>query len=310
MIDKGLIIIPYAYGGNTGVSIQNVDRQMDIYMKNVCVSAISAKANAGEKADVMVISNIELPEPYLSLIKSHGINFERCPFDKFNFGSETKSGRKVRWQLAYYKLCSLAHCAKKHEYSYYCFLDSDVFVQRSFDRIWADAKYNIMLYDVNEPSTGYMVTEMQNYLGDKRPLPHYGGEFFAASSELTLRFIAECEKIFVDMINADFISDNGDEFITSIAADRLKINVKNAGAYIHRYWTGAYRLVCNDFDKNNITILHVPAEKEQGILKIYTKYISKKQFPNNKTVWDLLHLYRPSMRVRFGLFLRRVGIIK
>lgn len=307
---KGLFIIPYAYGGNTGVSIQNVDKQLEIYMKNVCVAAVSAKRNGGENTDVMVVSNIDIPQPYVSILKSNGVLLDLCPFDVFNFGSQTKSGRKVRWQLAYYKLCALAHSIEKHDYGYYGFLDSDVFVQRSFDRIWTDAQYNIMLYDVNEPCDGYMVKEMQDFLNIPGPLTHFGGEFFAASRSLALDFISECKRIFETMVERDFVSDNGDEFITSIAASRLKDLVKNAGAYIRRYWTGSYRLVCSDFDKNNITILHVPAEKEQGIIKIYNRFVSKSELPSGAAVWRLLHLNHPSWRVRTAKVLRRIGLIK
>ncbi len=309
-INKGLVIIPYAYGGNTGASIQNINGQLEIYLKNVCVAAVSAKMNAGEHTDVKVVSNIAIPEPYQSVLKSNSIESVYCPFDRFNFREQTKSGKKVRWQLAYYKLCALKHSLESLRYDYYCFLDSDVFIQRTFDRIWTDAQHNIMLYDVNEPCDGYMIQEIQKYLRDNKPLTHYGGEFFAASRTLAYDFINECEKIFEDMVNADFVSDNGDEFITSIAAARQKEKVKNAGAYIRRYWTGSYRLVCNDFDKSNITILHVPAEKEQGIIKIYNKFISKGKIPQKETVWHLLNLNHPSLRVRTGKLLRKIGFIK
>lgn len=310
MNNQGLIIIPYACGGNTGASIQNVDRQFDTYMKNVCVSAISAKKNAGANADVRVVTNITIPEPYLSLLQKNGVDTELCEFDRFNFGQQTKSGKKVRWQLAYYKLCALAHCIESHDYSYYCYLDSDVFVQREFDRIWTDASYNIMLLDANEPTDGYMVKEMQLFLGDERPLTHYGGEFFASSRNLAKKFIRECNKVFDEMMAADFVSENGDEFITSIAASRLKDSVKNAGAYIRRYWTGSYRLVCNDYDKRNITILHVPAEKEQGVIKIYNKYISQGNIPEKEAVWKIFHLRKPSLRVLVGHALRKTGLLK
>ena len=73
MKKSGLIIIPYDCGGNTGVSIQNVGRQVDIYLKNVCVAALSAKVNSADVADIMVVSNIDLPEPYGGLLKRNGV---------------------------------------------------------------------------------------------------------------------------------------------------------------------------------------------------------------------------------------------
>lgn len=308
--EKGLIIIPYAFGGNTGASIQNVERQLEIYMKNVCVSAVSAKRNSGEKSDVMVVSNIVPPQPYLSILESHKIIIRQFPFDEFNFGEKKAGGKSVRWQLAYYKLCSLKHVLDNYNYGCYCFMDSDVYVQRSFDRIWEEARHNIMLYDINEPCDGYMVREMKQFLKTEKPLTHYGGEFFAASRDLSIEFIKKCNNVFIEMNQVDFVSENGDEFITSIAAYRLREHVRNASAYIRRYWTGSYRLICNDFDKDNITILHVPAEKEQGIIKIYERYISQYTIPSGKKVWQILNLYRPSMRVCTGIFLRKMGFLK
>lgn len=303
---KGLIIIPYAYGGKTGVNIQKIENQQEIYLKNICVAAISAKQNAGSDADVVVVSNIDIPEPYLQILQTKGICVDSCPFDKFNFGHVTKSGKNVRWQLAYYKLCALAHCLNKYKYDLYCFLDTDVFIQRTFDKIWLDARHNIMLYDVNTPVDGYIVSEINQFLGIDKPLTHYGGEFFAASADLTRKFVSECYKIYMEMIEADFVSDNGDEFITSIAAFRLKIDVKNAGAYIRRYWTGSWRLVCNDYDKSNIVVLHVPAEKEQGIIRIFDRFIKIGKVPIKEQVWSILHLRRTSLRVAIGCILRKV----
>lgn len=311
MQNRKLIIIPYAYGGNTGVSIQNTEQQFTTYMKNNCVACISAKENAGADSDVMLISNIDVPEPYLSLLKSKGVLIQSCPFDKFNFGSSSNDGQKISWQLAFYKLCAIDFCVRNLDYDFYCYMDSDVFVQRSFDRIWEDAKYNVMLYDVNEPTDGYMVKEMRDFLKDGRSHTHYGGEFFVANRELAMKFVDGCQQVYDEMIASGYMTKSGDEFITSIVASRMKSEIKNAGAYIRRYWTGSYRLMCNDYEKNNIAILHMPAEKEQGIIRIYDKFVSHHGvIPSNKQVWKICNFKSPSLRVRIGIMLRELGLVK
>ncbi|WP_336533512.1 hypothetical protein [Bacteroides acidifaciens] len=310
MGNRRLIIVPYAYGGNTGVSIQNRGKQLTTYMKNNCTACLSTKVNVEDDVDVMLISNIEIPEPYASLLSSKGILLQICPFDKFNFGSANKVGEKIQWQLAFYKLCALSFCVRNLDYDCYCFMDSDVFVQGAFEKIWKDAEQNIMLYDINEPTDGYMVKEMQEFLHTNSYLTHFGGEFFAANKQLTEQFITGCERVYREMIDANYMTKSGDEFITSIVASRMKLKVKNAGAYIRRYWTGSYRLMCNDYEKNNIVILHMPAEKEQGIIKLYDKYISKGTVPKKQTVWKIGNFKHPSLRVRIGLFLRLLGILK
>ncbi|MDE7381510.1 MAG: hypothetical protein K2N03_05205 [Muribaculaceae bacterium] len=308
--NKGLIILPYAYGGVTGASIQNVDRQKETYLKNICTAALSAKHNAGVNTEVMVVSNIDIPSPYGELLTDKGVAVEKCEFDRFNFGSSAKDGTPVRWQLAFYKLCALAHCIEKFDYMAFCFLDADVYVQQNFDRIWTDAQNNILLYDLNATIDGYMVKEMKEFLKNERFLTHYGGEFFAASKSLASKFLDEAEKVYDKMLAEEYMTRSGDEFITSIAADNLREYIKNGGSYIRRYWTGSYRVVCNDYDKGNIVILHVPAEKEQGIVRIYNKYISKDIIPGNKVVWKHLHLRKQSLRVSIGKTLRRLGILK
>lgn len=307
---KKLIIIPYAYGGNTGCSIQNETKQFDTYMKNVCVAASSAVRNSGPDTDIMVVSNIELSEPYQSLIKGFDIKFQLCPFNRFNFGSETADGKIVSWQLAFYKLCALAYCVANFDYSHICFMDTDVFVQNSFEPIWREADKNILLYDICAPSDGYMVKEMQEYLETDECLTHFGGEFFAASSELAVDFIVECEDVFSDMLSSGYVTTSGDEFITSIVAHRMKHKVKNAGAYIRRYWTGSYRLVCDDYKHRNIIVLHMPAEKEQGIISLYNRFVRKRIVPKKELVWRRCHLNHRGLRVRVGVFARRLGLVK
>ena len=310
MNSKGLIIVPYAYGGNTGVSIQKPKKQVTTYMKNCCVACMSAKQNAGVGNDVMLVTNIDVPEPYASLLTSNGVAIEKCQFDRFNFGSVDKDGKTVNWQLAFYKLCAIEHCVKNFEYDYYSYLDSDVFVQGSYDKIWQDARNNIMLYDVCEPCDGYMVKEMQGFLHTDKCLTHFGGEFFAASRANALQFVGECGKVYDEMIATQYTTNSGDEFITSIAASRMKPNIKNAGAYIRRYWTGSYRLICNDYEKNSIVILHVPAEKEYGIIKIYNKYVSAGKLPTKEQVWRICNFKNASIRVRIGIILRKLGLVK
>ena len=309
MNNDKLIIIPYAYGGNTGVSIQKPSLQFTTYMKNNCVACLSAKENAGSDTDVMLISNIEIPDPYASLLKSKGIILQLCPFDSFNFDKAIQAGREVRWHLAFYKICALKFCVLNTNYKYFCYMDSDVFIQRSFERIWNDSKYKVMLYDINEPTDGYMVKEMQHFLQDECFLTHYGGEFFAASKFLAEKFVCECERVYNQMVDIGYITTSGDEFIISIAASRMLPDVKNSGAYIRRYWTGSYRLMCDDYKKNNISILHIPAEKEHGMIKLYDRYVSHGKIPTCKDVWKVCNFYHPSIRVCMGLLLRKIIVI-
>lgn len=306
---SNLLLIPYAYGGNTGLNIQKPKKQFDIYMKNCSVACLSAVKNIGSDTDVALVTNAEVPEPYKSLLTNNGVLIISNEFDSFNFQPFVEKGIKVKWQLAFYKLCALRYCVKNLDYQNYAYLDSDVFIQGSFENIWKECSENILLYDFGGTCRDSMLDEMKVF--DNQCLKtHWGGEFYASNKQLAEKFSDECLKIYEEMIAKEFMTVQGDEFITSVAAARLREYVKNAGAYIFRYWTGSFRLICNNYKTNDIAILHLPAEKEQGILRLYSRYISRGIVPSNKKVWKIVHLNHRSLRVVVGVTLRKMGLVK
>lgn len=86
---KGLVIIPYAYidGFSIGVNIRKQGAK-DIYLKNCCVASISARKKCGINTDVAIISNIDIPEPYKSLLESQSVKIINYSFDEFNFNAQ------------------------------------------------------------------------------------------------------------------------------------------------------------------------------------------------------------------------------
>lgn len=308
--NRGIIMIPYAYlvNSNTGVNIANRSKQVDIYMKNCCVACLSAKKYNDSDTDVALVTNIDPPKEYRDILESHKIKIIHADFDLFNFSGE------YTWALAFYKLCALHHVLHEYDYDYYAYLDSDVFIQSSFNNIWTECDAHILLYDINH---GLQVKHYQHILSEMRDfmpslfsngnLPtHYGGEFFAANRANTLIFIKNCEEIYAEMCQQKFNTTHGDEFIISIAADKLGSLIKNAGAYIYRFWTGSSRLISACYMYNPVVVLHVPAEKEFGMLAVYDKYIKQGRLPHNiNKVYRLLHLTHPSLRTRIAQLVKR-----
>lgn len=238
-----LICIPFAYeeNMNSGVNVSIKGKgKIEIYLKNACVALISAKYYNPD-SDVALVTNFgrwNIPEEFLSIFDKWEIKVMEIPFDQFRFqGSYT-------WALAFYKLCVLKKlsCMK---YESICYMDTDVYIQGSFDAIWTECRQNIMLYDINHGLN-------------------------------TRDYVLLC-----------------DEFILSLAANEMRESIKNAGAYIYRFWTGAgFRLISTCYEYNRITILHLPAEKEQGMLKIYDKYIKIGKIPVDEKVWKTFRLNR------------------
>lgn len=300
---RGLILVPYAYKSeyNTGVNIRSKKTAQDVYLKNCCVACVSAKHHAGSDTDVALISNIEPPREYRNILEKNGVKIIRQDFDLFNFGG------KYTWSLAFYKLCALYHAVRNLSYGYYAFVDTDVYFQADFENIWKECDSHVLLYDINH---GLQVEHYRHFLQEISDFReertecemgggyavHYGGEFFAANAEKALEFTQRCEEIYSQMIKRDFTTTHGDEFITSLAAARMKNSVKNAGAYVFRFWTGPFRLVSTCYQYNPVAVLHVPAEKERGMLRLFDKFIQAGKIPTKEQAHKILHLRHRSLR--------------
>lgn len=296
---KNLICIPFAYeeGMNSGVNISESERKNN-YLKNAFVALFSAKQYNPE-CDVALATNLkteDIPGEYAELLKKQDIQVIQIPFEKFRFADN------YRWSLAFYKLCVLSHIAQLG-YQALCYMDTDVFIQGSFESIWTECEENILLYDIhhgmNTPNYLIFLKEVEKFLGIRKNITHYGGEFFAASSTNAVLFCNECDRIYREMLEKNFETTRGDEFILSIAASEMRGLVKNAGAYICRFWTSAYfRLVSTCYRYNRVSVLHMPDEKNRGMMKLYEKYCKKGILPTDKQVWKICRLTRLPIRDR------------
>ena len=309
---KSLIIIPFAYINDykTGVNVSKKQNIIDLYMKNCCVACISARSKNDFSVDVAFVTNIDIPLKYKKILIGNHIKIYKVHYDRFLFTKE------YSWSLAFYKLCALSHVVEDYNYDYYCYLDSDVYVQNSFDLIWKECSSHILLYDfchgLQASAYNKFVLEVNQFCmltrGERCDyITHYGGEFFAANRENTLVFIKNCNFIYNQMIQLGFNTTRGDEFIISLSADVLGKKIKNAGAYIFRFWTGYFRLIYTGFEFDPITILHCPSEKSTGLIKIFNKYVDKgKAFPSNYCIHKLLHLRRMRLKTWLQLFFQRI----
>lgn len=269
------------------------------------MACTSAKLNAGTDIDVVLITNIDIPDPYASLFKDAGVLLYRCPFDCFTFDNDYK------WSLAYYKLCALSHIVSELPYSLIAYLDIDVYVQSSFRYIWNECSHNICLYDICH---GLQTENYQRFLKEAESyyhrsqvgLTHFGGEFFAANKQNAKLFVETCRNIYESMKQKGIRVNTGDEFIVSLAAHEMSGYIRNAGAYISRYWTRRFRLVSTNYEFNPVMVLHCPAEKKYGLIRIYNYYKKKKRFPSRNRVWAMLHLSRPSLIIRVALWWTRM----
>lgn len=296
ILGKNIIMIPYAdiIGANTGVNLKKTSLRKKIYLENCCVALLSAK-HYNPDCTIALVTNTDIPTEYASLLHRNNIEIITAPFDSFSFDNQ------YTWALAFYKLCALNYVSVHHPHDAYCYLDSDVCIQNDFSAIWEECAAHIMMYDINHglqvEHYRHFLKEIESFTETPQLITHYGGEFFAANHKNTLLFLEHCHSIYNEMQKKRFVTTHGDEFITSLAAKELGSLIKNAGAYIFRFWTGGFRLVSTCHQNNPVFILHVPAEKEYGMRRLYCRYIRKGQVPKKKTLWRFLHITHRSGKI-------------
>ena len=285
-----VIFVPYAdiKGASYGLNTNKGERPREIYFKNVCVSLFSAKYYNPD-ADVALVTNIDLPEEYDSFLRLNSVKIIKAPFEKFKFDDQ------YPWCLAFYKLCALEFMVRNTKYDFFSYIDSDVYVQANFNGIWKECKYSALLYDLNngfcEDFYEEFISTINDFTGKDENITHYGGEFFAANRANAEFFADKCEKIFEQLIDEKIIMTYGDEFIVTIAASQMKERIKNSGSYVFRCFIKPFSGVKMYYPVNNsLTVLHLPFQKETGMIKLYDRYIKKGKLPKRKTLYKILKI--------------------
>ena len=86
----------------------------------------------------------------------------------------------------------------------------------------------------------------------------------------------------------------------------MKHRIKNAGAYVFRFWTGSFRVISSTYKNQEVTVLHVPGEKEKGMITLYNHYWKKGKVPSKKKVWRKLHIIHPSLIVMLKIIVKQI----
>lgn len=245
---KNLIFCSYAYVAGLKSSTEknqpNSSEKILTYLKCCVVSLVSAKTrNPG--SDVALVTNIDVPNAIINILKANKIILLYKEFDSFRFESS------IQWSLAFYKLCVLKYVVENFDYDNYLLVDSDTYFISEIKDLWTEAEYHILLLDLAHnlsiSQTQNMNNEYMDLYKEKKFLLNYGGEFICGNRSQLKHFIKECQRIHEDMISSSVITKHGDEFIICIAAERNKDIVKNAAAYVSRYWTGRFYLVSTNY---------------------------------------------------------------
>lgn len=289
---------------NSSVNV-NVDfLKNNGYIKNSLVSLFSAK-KYNSNDEVALILNFKLNNEYERLFKEFNIKIYYVPFSKYVFPKD------YGWSLAFYKLCALEYVINNLEFKNYCMLDTDTISIGSFNNLWIECQRNILLYDIhhslNIKQAITMNEEYKSLNNETRYLTNYGGEFIAGEKEKLKIFMRRCQFYYDKMINLNFETKHGDEFIIACVAseNNIKCYIKNANAYINRYWTSNFYLISTNNIYNPVAVMHLPDEKNRGIISLY-KYIKRnKELPSLNRIFKLVNL-----PTQISSFRKKIKIIK
>lgn len=294
---KNVICNAFAFREGYQTSIQlggkADDKMLTVYMKNIFVSLKSAKLH-NPQDDVLLVTNCEIPKEYGDLFEQHGIRKMVVPFDRFVMPE------KFVWALAYFKLCAMSYVLERTDYDRYLLLDADTVTTHSYEEMWQEADYNLMLYPVGHSffhkdreiiRRDYERLYAQNTLN----LVHYGGEYICAGREELSLFVKLWEAVYNDMKKLGFpVAENaGDETVLSIAAAQMP-RVTDAGAYIARYWTEDFYLVSTNTTANPVAVWHIPNEKRTGFVTLFHYYEKHGAFPQTEKLRRIFGMRRDS----------------
>lgn len=287
---KNLIFCAFAFKEGFQTSMQTEKEAgslvTEMYLKNIFVALTSAKLY-NPNDDVCLVTNCDLPDEWQKRMDGQGLMVKKVAFNAFEIPKE------FPWALAFYKLCALeAMTEQGAEYDHILIMDADTYTTRSYEELWQEADYGVLLFPVghcyNHSDREIIRRDFVKYFPEKASslnIVHYGGEFVAGKVEALKHYLEYCTKIYDRIKAAGYQMEDhaGDETIWSVAAALAKnegdLTITEAGAYIYRFWTGAFYLTSTVTVSNPVCIWHIPNEKETGFIRLYNYYQKHQAFP-------------------------------
>lgn len=264
----------------------------EMYLKNLYVALASARA-LNPQDDVYLSVNYEINEDWVKRFEAAGVIVRVMDFSSFVVPKE------FPWSLAFFKMCVLDTWVSEGKYDRYLILDADTYTARSYGDLWKESDFGILLYPLghsfSHPDRETIRKDFIRLLPEDAsglPITHYGGEFIGGNrADLTV-FMNKCRELFDKLSREGFKADEkiGDEDLWSIAATLLnrQMYIIPATPYNFRFWTREFYLISTVTVSNPVCVWHLPAEKENGIIRLYNYRLKKGSFPTPERAAALL----------------------
>lgn len=288
--NRNIVIVPYCDAANavSGANIVNYENRKETYMKNLCIALISAADHNGNDTDVCLVTDTMPEKKYADLITASGAKIIIVKYDMFRFSAD------YPWSLAYYKLCALYHIVHEAQYENYCIMDTDVMAINEMAPVWdACDNFAILSYSVLEDFYANKYREfllgIQAFQGLSVNVDRFSGSFIAFSSSHAKVYSETALEVFNEMIEKQYVTPYGDEFIEAVTFKRMSADVTDFKEYTKQFWTDSKHSITGRFS-DSLVLIHLPNEKERGMIKLFDSYYSKGKKPSVSKIRTVLSL--------------------
>ena len=319
MASKKLVFIPVSHKENYSMSANlsfSNDRGYEIYLQNAIVALKSVKDHNAD-VDVALVTNFPLDEFYGNTLKKYGILHMLCPFVDYTMPPN------FTWSLAFYKIATVKYVVEQLDYDYYLQLESDELCIHSLDDMWGELDHKLLTvfspFRHGHPNRNVYSKLYGAYVGntDGCVIEKTGAGFIAGSKASLTHFVEICDKIYGYITEHIDEQDTGlgDELYTSMYCALYPERVSRANPYVDIYWTGKFYFVSTNYQNDAVSIVHLPAEKAFGMLRLYRYLCKHGHLPTAKKIYKIMNfpktkppfnLYKFTQRVK-GVIDKRLG---
>jgi len=281
--------ISHLDGYQGSVNLSNTYSHMDIYLKNAFVALKSTKEN-NPGINVGLFINFDVDAIVQGIFSEEGIHIYKVPFNSFRVPSDNK------WSLAFYKLCALEWAVNNLTFNYFVEIDCDVFCNGNVTDLISEAGEAIVMlsgpFTYNHPIRKQFELAYKKMYSEECRMIKWGSGLICGNLAMLKEYMIVCDEVYLKMKAHSFCGDNllGDEYITSVAAIKTKVPIRDGKAYMNVYWTSSFYLVSTDYYYDKMVFLHLPDEKETGLIDLYDYYMNHSHFPKAEVVYKYLNL--------------------
>jgi hypothetical protein len=264
--------------------------KLDMYYRCMIVCYASLR-RLYPSAQLALFTNRELPQPFNGQLQSLQVATEICGA---RYVSDACFTNGFPGCLLTLDVIEQLASQSSGRFKLLVLLDSDCIARRRMPGMIETLRDTASVY-AYEP--GYPVTMVANgqsrasltlalsyRLGRmiERPIPLYGGEFFALSAAVLPVLASRIEAFWCWMKSEGvktFGSDLTEEHVMSVVLGEPGIRIHGADTLVKRIWTAA-NFSTIDGNEDDISIWHLPSEKKKGFVALYRAWCERGGFAN------------------------------